>query len=64
MKRVLIDPTEAVDFDNDVIESNLNVLLISNEAHQNFEISSKKRELNLIKVKTVEMLNKLKEKSD
>ena len=38
--------------------------MISNEVHQNVELSIKKRELNKIKSKTIEMLNKLKEKSE
>ena len=64
LKKVFQDPAEAQDFEDDVIEHNLNLLLISNEVHSNVEISQKKRELLKIKQKTIEMLNKLKEKSE
>ena len=39
LKRVFQDPAEAQDFEDDVIEHNLNLLLISNEVHSNVEIS-------------------------
>ena len=64
MKEVMQDPSKAVDFENDVIEENINLLLVSNEAHANVEISYKNRDLERIKTKTVEMLNKLKEQSE
>ena len=39
LKNVFNDPTKAVDFDNDVIEQNLDFLMISNEYHQDVVLS-------------------------
>ena len=64
LKEVMSDPTKAVNIEEDIIDENLDILLISNEDHANYEISFKKRELQKIRNKTVDMLNKLKNKSD
>ena len=60
LKEVMNDPTKAENIEEDIIDENLNMLLISNEDHANYEISFKKRELQKIRNKTVDMLNKLK----
>ena len=39
LKKVFVNPAEALDFENDIIEENLGLLLISNEIHQNVEMS-------------------------
>ena len=45
LKEVMNDPTKAENIEEDIIDENLNMLLISNEDHANYEISFKKREL-------------------
>ena len=45
LRTVMLDPSKAIDFEDDVIEENIGLLLVSNEAHANVEISYKNREL-------------------
>ena len=61
---MLIDPTKTENYEDEVIEENLKMLLINDVEHANFENSFKKREVNMITKKTTEMLNKMKEKSE
>ena len=62
LRKCIADPSTAENFEEDVLEENLDLLLLSNEAFENVETSAKKRELLQIKKKTIDILNKLKEK--
>ena len=62
LRKCIADPSVAENFEEDVLEENLDLLLLSNEAFENVETSAKKRELLQIKKKTIDILNKLKEK--
>lgn len=49
----MIDPSLADNVEEDIIDENLHLLLISNEEHANYEVSFKKREMQKIKDRTM-----------
>ena len=63
-RECLVDPTKALNYEEDVIDPNLDLLLNNPEVYNKVEIGEKRRQLEIVKKKTLDILNSLRELAD